>query len=117
MSDGREQRLADDQRRVQAVGGDEVGRLELAVHVGRIDHFEAERQPLDVTQHLHRIGDPARQRRRQPDDDLRLDLRREHPADAERGLAAAAANATVSSYVDAQASVSSFSARHTALLA
>ena len=50
-------RLADDERGVQAIGGDEVGGLILPVGVGTVDDLESEREPLDGLERGGRLRD------------------------------------------------------------
>ena len=51
-------RLADDEPGVQAVGGEKVRGLKLPVGEHAVDHFEAEREPLDGLERGGRIARP-----------------------------------------------------------
>ena len=56
-------RLADDERGVQPVRGDEIGGLKLPVGEQAVDDLEPERQPLDGLEHGGRLGDAGVERR------------------------------------------------------
>ncbi len=71
---------------MESVGGNEIGRREPPVRKHTVDDLEAQREPLDRVEGCRRIQTGS-ERTFQLEHDLRLDLRREHPADWQRRMA------------------------------